>query len=101
MKFQNKHEFAAVFFLQCLDIVKMVFYGVVKAQQELLIYVKHVKGISVYITVTKLFCTTLDISLDICNCRSLISMGHLFSRRRLISRKGFECHSILELLAIE
>ena len=42
---------------------------------------------------TKLFCVTLDSSLDNCNCRSLISMGRLFSRRRLVSRKGFECHS--------
>ena len=44
-------------------------------------------------TVTMLFCATLDISLDICSCRSLISMGRLFSSRHLISRKGSEPYS--------
>ena len=70
MKFQNKHEFATVFFLQCLDIVKMVFTGSTRVVNLCQTCQKYFR----LYTVTKLFCTTLDISLDICNCRSQIAI---------------------------
>ena len=68
--------------------------------QELLIYLQHVKRSSVYIQwQLMLFYATLGMSLDICNCRSLISMGRLFGRRHLISRKGFEPYWVLAHLS--